>query len=264
MMTPALKELSKSKIVDLMIPFDFKEVFLNLEFINSLIDINSQVKLECYDKIFDLTDFEFNYEQINQPNINKSKIEIFADALRVFCSETRTYIKLSEKEELWANEFIKNNGLRKGKIILIAVRSANPSRDWGIDKWKQLIYRLKTLNYDIIVVDRELNWADEKIIFFNNHSIRELFSLVSISDAILCNDSGVLHIGGALEKKTLGIFGPTDPRQRCLYKTTYWVDNAKGIQFSWYDRRNYKDFFDAISVGDVERAFLEVISDESS
>jgi len=38
------------------------------------------------------------------------------------------------------------------------------------------------------------------------------------------------------------------------------VDNAKDIPFNWYNRENHKDYFNAISVDDVERVFLEVIS----
>jgi len=122
--------------------------------------------------------------------------------------------------------------------------------------------KLKKLNFHLIVIDKDLNWDDEEIIFLNNLTIRELFILVSISEAIICHDSGVLHIAGAFEKKTLSIFGPTDPKVRCIYKNSFWIDNALNIPVSWYDRRNSEDYFNSISVSDVERAFLEVISNE--
>jgi len=262
MMTPALKEVAKKGTLDLMIPINFKDLFLNLDFIDSLMGSDSMVDKSQYDKVFDLTDYEFNYEQIHQPLINKTKIEIFKDALNISGGEENIQINLSDEEGMWANLFIKKHKLRKGKIILLAIKSANITRDWELEKWKLLIDRLKKLNFDLVIIDKEMNWEDEEVTFFNNHSIRELFSLVSISDMVLCHDSGILHIGGAFEKKTLGIFGPTDPKMRCVYKNSYWVDNGMDIPFSWYDRRDSKDYFDAISVGDVEREFLEVINNE--
>lgn len=46
-----------------------------------------------------------------------------------------------------------------------------------------------------------------------NTSLASLASLVARADWVICNDSGPLHLAAALGVKTLGIFGPTDPRQ---------------------------------------------------
>jgi ADP-heptose:LPS heptosyltransferase len=260
MMTPALKEISRKKLIDLSVPTQFKELFKNLKFIGSVIDSNSNIDYCNYDEIIDMTDYEFNYEQVHQPLINKSKIEIFRDGLNISGEENNIQIILSKEEKEWAENFADKHCLRGGKIILLGIRSANPTRDWGLEKWKGLIKKLKKLNLDLVVVDKNLNWKEKGITFFNGHTIRELFALVSISDGILCQDSGILHIGGAFQKKTLGIFGPTDPKVRCIYKNSYWIDNGMGIPFRWYDRRDYEEYFKAISIEDVEKAFLEVIS----
>ncbi len=262
MMIPALENVAKKGKLDLMIPKGFNEIFFNLNFIDNLIDLNENIENKTYDEIFDLTDYEFNYEQINQPLIDKTKIEIFKDAFNISNKNNKIKINLSEKEKKWGKNFLKKNNLTEKKIILLAVKSANPTRDWKLEKWKSLTKKLKKLNFHLIVIDKDLNWDDEEIIFLNNLTIRELFILVSISEAIICHDSGVLHIAGAFEKKTLSIFGPTDPKVRCIYKNSFWIDNALNIPVSWYDRRNSEDYFNSISVSDVERAFLEVISNE--
>lgn len=262
MMIPALENVAKKGKLDLMIPKGFNEIFFNLNFIDNLIDLNENIENKTYDEIFDLTDYEFNYEQINQPLIDKTKIEIFKDAFNISNKNNKIKINLSEKEKKWGKNFLKKNNLTEKKIILLAVKSANPTRDWKLEKWKSLTKKLKKLNFHLIVIDKDLNWDDEEIIFLNNLTIRELFILVSISEAIICHDSGVLHIAGAFEKKTLSIFGPTDPKVRCIYRNSFWIDNALNIPVSWYDRRNSEDYFNSISVSDVERAFLEVISNE--
>jgi ADP-heptose:LPS heptosyltransferase len=45
-----------------------------------------------------------------------------------------------------------------------------------------------------------------------NTSLASLAALVRRADWVICNDSGPLHLAAALGVKTLGIFGPTDPR----------------------------------------------------
>jgi len=45
-----------------------------------------------------------------------------------------------------------------------------------------------------------------------NTSLASLAALVRRADWVICNDSGPLHLAAALGVKTLGVFGPTDPR----------------------------------------------------
>ncbi len=43
-------------------------------------------------------------------------------------------------------------------------------------------------------------------------SLVELISLISICDFVICNDSGVMNVAAALDKKVVAIFGPTSPK----------------------------------------------------
>ncbi len=45
-----------------------------------------------------------------------------------------------------------------------------------------------------------------------NTSLTSLSSIIARSDWVISNDSGPMHLSAALGMKTLGIFGPTDPR----------------------------------------------------
>ena len=46
-----------------------------------------------------------------------------------------------------------------------------------------------------------------------NTSLTSLPALVAKSDWVISNDSGPMHLSAALGMKTIGLFGPTDPRQ---------------------------------------------------
>ncbi len=256
MLTPALKELSKQFKIDLLIFSKYKEVFLNLIFINNIFTKNEDIKNIDYDKKVDLSDYEFNYEQIYQPNIQKTKQDLFSDVLNVKISDFKPIIKLTKEEISFAKNYLDKINR---KIILIAPLTENISRNWPLNKWKDLINKIKKLNYQIIIVDKKLKWADEDLLFFNNHTLRELFSLVAHSDFVICNDSGLLHIAGAFEKTCLGIFGPTNPNLRCIYKNSYSVREKKDCSPCWYNRCDKMICMKELSVNIVENKFLEVV-----
>ena len=259
MMTPALRKLGETYDIDMVLP-KYHEVFYNLAYIKNLFSFENQPFKEDYDNVIDLGDYEYNYERIFQPNnITKSKIELFADALKVNINNNKLDIKLSEDEMSWVKNLLSEFNLENKKKILIAIKSTSKSRDWSLENWKILIEKLKKLHYRIIIVDKELKWDDKEIVFFTNLNIRKLFALTSKVDYVICNDSGVLHIAGAFEISTLGIFGPTDPKFRCLYKNSHWITNNLNIAPCWFEKSKNVDYFSTITTEAVERKILEVI-----
>ena len=44
-------------------------------------------------------------------------------------------------------------------------------------------------------------------------TLPELFGLIGSADAVLCNDSGPMHIAALLKRPVFSFFGPTDPRK---------------------------------------------------
>lgn len=47
--------------------------------------------------------------------------------------------------------------------------------------------------------------------FFTDLGLSELAALIKISDMTVCNDSGPMHMAGALNTPTVALFGPSDP-----------------------------------------------------
>jgi ADP-heptose:LPS heptosyltransferase len=110
------------------------------------------------------------------------------------------------------------DGRRGQKPILIFPDSRRAEKRWN--GFRQLT--------DLLLRDgsgRKVIWAGNNLVsyrgrfpegqFLNltgNTSLGSLAALVRRADWVICNDSGPLHLAAALGVKTLGIFGPTDPR----------------------------------------------------
>ncbi len=254
MLSPALKELSKYYNITLQIPNQFVTIFSNEHYLTKVISLDDPSP-NC-EKSVDLSDYEFNYEQISQPQITKTKQELFADALGVNIQSKKPIINLTDKEKKWAKDFLKN----KKNILVVGPKSANVERDWPLDNWKQLIKNLHKYNFTIIIADQTLEWKDNQTIFFNHHSLRELFALVANSDFVICQDSGLLHIAGAFDIPSFSIFGPTNPKLRCIYKKSDFIRLNLPCSPCWYERCDTLDCLNLLSVEQVEKEVLEGIS----
>jgi len=110
------------------------------------------------------------------------------------------------------------DGRRGQKPILIFPDSRRAEKRWN--GFRQLT--------DLLLRDgsgRKVIWAGNNLVsyrekfpegqFINltgNTSLASLPAMVRRADWVICNDSGPLHLAAALGVKTLGMFGPTDPR----------------------------------------------------
>ncbi len=53
--------------------------------------------------------------------------------------------------------------------------------------------------------------VDERVLCLPDLPLRRVAALIGELDFLLCNDTGVMHVGAALGTPTLALFGPTDP-----------------------------------------------------
>jgi heptosyltransferase-1 len=143
------------------------------------------------------------------------------DVLLQFCPvldakpELRGTLKFREVDNLNLR-FAEGRG--GGKPIVMFPDSRRAEKCWG--GFKQLTEML--LRED---KSRKIVWAGSNYVhdrgaylpaqFFNltgNTSLVSLPALIKRADWVISNDSGPMHLAAAFGVKTLGIFGPTDPR----------------------------------------------------
>jgi len=137
-----------------------------------------------------------------------------------------------EDNEKAKNIILKN--IESGKLIIGIVPSGGwKSKRCEPEKWSELCFALLD-KYDcsLLVIsgpgdenDAEFikNKLGEKIIHFHKTTLKEITALINNCDIIIANDSGPMHIAAALDKPTLGLFGPTDPYTAYPYGNNEWV-----------------------------------------
>ena len=81
----------------------------------------------------------------------------------------------------------------------------------------------------------------------DNKPIREVAAILSHVDLVISNDTGIMHVAGAVGTPVLSLFGPTDPEQ--------WAPKGPRHRFI----RGNKGEIDAISVEEVFRNAQEML-----
>ncbi|MGD2119978.1 MAG: glycosyltransferase family 9 protein [Chromatiales bacterium] len=104
-----------------------------------------------------------------------------------------------------------------------------PSKQWGVQRYSQLIGRLLQHNLQVVLLGSDLEAADAATIAQQNPGVinlvdqaglAQLKALLSRASLYIGNDSGPAHIAAAVGANTITIFGSTDERH-CVKNMAY-------------------------------------------
>ncbi len=115
----------------------------------------------------------------------------------------------------------RRNGGRENRIIGIAPGSRHPAKIWNEISYKKLADEILNRGdmpvfvgdkRDVEVIERiNKNLAGKTISLAGKMDISETIGVISHLDAVVTNDSGIMHIAGALDVPFVAVFGPTHP-----------------------------------------------------
>jgi ADP-heptose:LPS heptosyltransferase len=216
-------------------------------YINQLIswrDKQAKVDKEVYDAILDLTCPCIAHEVPHAPPVNR--IDLFARHLGVHLPDTSIDYTIEDGEHKWAQLYLEQNNLDRNKLVLVQPSASASPRSCPVSKMKDALIRLLTKipNLQAIVITHssdnhgQTDWNVHRVHRAHDLDIREIGALMHRCDLVICPDSSILHLAGALNKKTLSLFGPTDPRARVNYyphAIALWPAQHYRNYPCWYD-----------------------------
>ena len=113
---------------------------------------------------------------------------------------------------------------RQGRLIALAPGAAyGPAKEWPAAHWAALVDLLAARDVEAVLVGAPAERARcvevagacraGALVAAGETSIGELVALLALADAFAGNDSGAMHVAGALGRPTVGIFGSTSPER---------------------------------------------------
>ncbi len=141
------------------------------------------------------------------------------------------------------------DGIGDGQLIIgLHVGAGKIPNRWGSEQFAELIndisekwnasFYLTGTDSDKQSVTEVLEKIDISPKLFMNKTVPEVAALISKSNLFITNDTGIMHVAGAVDTPQISIFGPTNPNN--------WA--PVGGNKYWLKKGNY---IDSVSVKDV-------------
>ena len=133
------------------------------------------------------------------------------------------FLKVPHEYLLIASQLLENNSISNGDMIIGMAPGAayGPAKRWLTDRFTKLADMLADeLNAKILLFGskQDLQMTQEiatssghKIVdFAGKTTLKEAIALINACHLFISNDSGLMHVAGALDKPTVAIFGSTN------------------------------------------------------
>ena len=122
-------------------------------------------------------------------------------------------LRVSPTERQWAAEFLRANGVpANDKVIGVHPGASIPQKRWPLEHFREVVQALSGRNHVRVVVFIDPQGYGAPLaeiggVISAKVGLRELMALIERCDLLVCNDSGPMHIAGALGVPTVAVFG---------------------------------------------------------
>lgn len=130
---------------------------------------------------------------------------------------TRPELLLDSSQRNFARQFLEEHGLGANEVLIgIHPGARIPTRQWGVQNFEAVAKKL-TADFPIKIlwfaepgnvsdVPLEANWLLPVPL-----ELRQFLSVLACCRLLICNDSGPMHLAGALGVPVVAVFGPQEP-----------------------------------------------------
>ncbi len=157
---------------------------------------------------------------------DQHEVQNFLDVLRadgVPVHDDHLEAWLSAGERLFAGTFLHQHGIGPAdRLIAIHPFATNKPRAWHEDNFVALANRLQAAHGGRVIVFggpgdvADARYLSERIepapvMAVGNTTLRQTMALLERCELLVCNDSGIMHLGAALRRPLVALFGPQSP-----------------------------------------------------
>jgi ADP-heptose:LPS heptosyltransferase len=249
MVTPALRQLKKdfpklhiTYAIDMHTTGSniYHELMKNCPFVDELIDAR-YVDHGTYDATVDVSAVCLRFERQELPAINR--VDLFGRAMGLRrISDRRSWYKVEDDERRWAAAQYAHYRSGGKKIVILHTASMEEKRCWPIEKYLELIRLAEQdhLPVQFAVLDfnnKYSGWAQHSnVLNVSATTVRQMAALISEADLFIGPDSGPMHIAGALNTRSLVLFGSIPPLARINYYASHEAVTLSGLSClgCWY------------------------------
>lgn len=170
-------------------------------------------------------------------------------AVGIDTDNTATVMVPSDAERADAASIAAGLGLRDG-FWALHPGAGKRQNAWPADRFADLARRAAAGGRQVLVLHGPADGAAlaafapalPGVVLAPPCPVGAMAALLQRADRLLCNDTGVMHVAGALRVPTLALFGPTDPalwkppapEVRAL-RAAHRQDDARGPEFGWME-----------------------------
>ncbi|ACM20466.1 ADP-heptose--lipopolysaccharide heptosyltransferase [Geotalea daltonii FRC-32] len=157
---------------------------------------------------------------------DQHEVQNFLDVLRadgVPVADDHLEAWISAEEQQFADQYMAEHGVGADEQLLaVHPFAANPVRGWHEDNFVEVANRLQRLYKARIVLfggGRDVERAQymrqrispEPVMVVGSTTLRQTMAILARCQLLVCNDSGIMHLGAALGVPLVAIFGPQSP-----------------------------------------------------
>ncbi len=196
---------------------DLVALLENIPYIDEVIDYKLANR-DNYDTFTDITRTGLSDEK--PYTIPQNRIDLFANAagIPLFGNPVPVYM-MTEEERKWGEDFVKKatGGKKYNGLISIHLGSRDPKRTWPQHRVREFVSIARKAGYFSFIYEwgaspDSWNLAGSERVF--DYRIRQAAAIMYATDVLVCPDSMMLHLAGALNMKIVSLFGSMPPACR--------------------------------------------------
>ncbi|HMG72614.1 MAG TPA: glycosyltransferase family 9 protein [Pyrinomonadaceae bacterium] len=163
------------------------------------------------------------------PHIQASLAILHGAGIPVSCAQP--FIPLNDDDRQFASDWLLEKGFQREKgfaVIHVATGWKRDQKRWPLEKFGELgKWLFEDLDMRVVfvgtpdergIIDQTINSSGfDGVNAGGGFSVRQTAAIVERASVVVGNDSGIVHLGGALGRPTVAIYGPTDANRARPY-----------------------------------------------